>query len=121
MSSKLARASALTEKSKKLGWPESVVEVYEKLMWEISLLSNKISRCTRIFIQEALEVTTSGGSATEEFVLPHVKSSYHVLAQIKTKGASPVSVVTAKCEQGKVIVEFSGDPSDDHSVLLVII
>ena len=121
MSEKTPKQLALTEKSKRLRWPESVIEVYENIMREVSQISAKLSKLTKYYINGVEEVQTKGGAALEEFSLPWAKASYHVLAQIKTKGESPVSITAAHCETGKVVVEFSDDPGSDHIVTLLLI
>jgi len=118
---KTLKQLALTEKSKKLQWPESTIEVFEQLKSEIEELSLKLIRFTKYFINGVEEMPTVGGNACEEFSLPWVKATYHVIAQLKSKGTSPVSIVSAHCELGKVVVEFSDDPDDDHVVTLIII
>jgi len=121
MKVKTPKELALTEKGKKLGWPESTVEVFEKVMYEVTQINEKLFRFLKYFIIDVLEVTTVGGNAIEEFSLPWVKASYRVFAQLKNTGETPVSIVSAKCQAGKIIVEFSADPSNDHIITLVII
>lgn len=69
----------------------------------------------------ATKFTTVGGAATEEFIIAKVAASDQVTAQLHTVGASPVTIVSAKCLDGKISVTFSGDPADDHIVSCSIV
>ena len=75
-----------------------------------------VDRCTQHLTMSCHTVSTVGGAAIEDFLDPRVKTSMHVTATMKTLGASPVSVLSAKCEMGKVTVTFSADPSSDHEL-----
>jgi hypothetical protein len=64
--------------------------------------------------------TTAGGSATVEILHPGIEGAMNALAQMKTLGETPVSILSCKCEEGKLVIELSGDPSDDHILTYVI-
>ena len=61
-------------------------------------------------------LTTVGGAATEEFTVAKVHAGDYVQVQIEEVGETPVSIVCAKCLEGKISVTFSGDPADDHVI-----
>lgn len=65
-------------------------------------------------------VATAGGSATEDFSIPGVRSGMHCGIFIKTVGAIPVTVVSQICDLNKITVVFSADPSNDHVITYMV-
>ena len=60
------------------------------------------------------KITTVGGATTEEFEIPNVKATHLLSVHIHTVGASPVTIISAQCLDGKISVDFSADPGADH-------
>lgn len=64
--------------------------------------------------------TTVGGSATEAVTVTGVASTDVVVATLKTKGASPVTIVTSAPTTDTLTFVFSADPAADHVVSYVV-
>ena len=60
------------------------------------------------------EFTTLGGDAAERIVLADVVATDLCHVSLHTKGASPVTILTAVCGAGDIDVVMSADPSTDH-------
>lgn len=65
--------------------------------------------------------TTAGGDATESITVAGMLASDLVLVQLKTKGASPVTLAGAAAAAGAITVTMSGDPSTDHVLSYVVL
>ncbi len=65
-------------------------------------------------------VTTAGGAASEDFSIEGIEAGDVAIAILHTQGAAPVTILRAECKAGKVTVEFSADPSNDHKVNLLV-
>ena len=70
---------------------------------------------------EAKLVTTAGGAAAEEITLPNVRATDIVSVILHTAGAVPRTISNAVAGAGKVTVTFSGDPSTDHVINLIVL
>ncbi len=69
----------------------------------------------------AAEFTTAGGSATESITNATVLATDLVLVQLKVKGATPVTILTAVAAAGQIDLEFSADPSTDHVLVYQVL
>jgi hypothetical protein len=66
--------------------------------------------------------TSAGGDATETWTVTGALTSDTVLVSLKTKGATPRAIVTARISAANTLeVVFDGDPSTDHVVSYAII
>lgn len=95
--------------------PETVL-LNQKLHSMVDGLKTMVQQRTRFFMNHSGDYTTQGGSNTEDILVPEVKPGMLCFVQMKTLGASPVSILTAKCDDGKITIMFSDDPSDDHEL-----
>ena len=102
--------------SLKLGMSEAAVYLLKRLQSAIDDANDNISKLYQHFCVSCGCVTTIGGSATEEFAIDGIKPGQHLLVQMKQVGASPVSIISAKPELGKIVVTFSGNPGADHEI-----
>lgn len=65
--------------------------------------------------------TTAGGSATEVFTISGIAVGDICSVDVNTNGATPRTVVTSKVTATNTLtVVFSGDPSTDHVVNVII-
>jgi len=104
---------------KKKGYRYSIGE--KKLREEILSFIDELQEsvlCKRLV--NSRRVTTAGGAAIEDFSVSGIRSGMHCVVGIHTKGAAPVTVVSAKADLDKVTVEFSADPSTDHIVTILV-
>jgi len=69
---------------------------------------------SRIFASGSF--TTAGGDANEAIPVTGLLASDVVITQLHTKGASPVTIVTAIAAAGQINVVMSADPSTDHII-----
>lgn len=60
------------------------------------------------------EFTTAGGDANETITVAGALATDLVHVTLHTKGASPVTILTASVSAGQIDVVMSGDPSTDH-------
>lgn len=66
--------------------------------------------------------TTAGGSATEAITISNVLVGDIPVVVVNTVGGTPRTVTTAKVTaSGTLTVVFSGDPSTDHVLNVVIL
>jgi len=100
----------------KRGLSEDSMYLFKRLMAEIDRLENLIIRTNLKFAGRKM---TLGGSATEEFEILGLKKGMHIVASMRTEGASPVSIKSVKTDLNKLIVEFSADPAADHELTYV--
>lgn len=113
------------EKSERTGIPESslyVMKIMEnKLDAAMNYLRTHLEKKTSTWLNSCNHHTTIGGAAIEEISAPKVKAGMHVFASIETKGANPVSLLSSRCENGKIVLEFSGDPGSDHVLSVMVV
>lgn len=60
--------------------------------------------------------TTLGGAAAEAVTIAGVLSTDLVLVNLKVKGGTPRTILTAAPTTNTLTVTFSGDPSTDHQI-----
>lgn len=73
-------------------------------------------------IIKAGSYTTVGGNATEDVTgLTGVTATDLVFVQLKQKGSTPRTVVTAVTATDKITVVYSGDPSNDHIIYYQVV
>lgn len=65
--------------------------------------------------------TTVGTAAIEDVAISGVVATDVCLVLLHTAGSTPRSIVSAVCATGKVTITFSGDPSTDHVVNILVI
>lgn len=65
--------------------------------------------------------TTAGGDANEAITVSGATSSDIALVVLHTKGASPVTILTAQAATDAINVVMSGDPSTDHVLKYMVI
>ena len=65
--------------------------------------------------------TTAGGDASESIPATGVLASDLVLVQVKTKGATPVTVAAAISAANAITVTLSADPTTDHVLKYVVL
>lgn len=64
--------------------------------------------------------TTLGGDANESITVAGCLSTDLAIVQLKTKGATPRTILTSAAGSGAIAVEMSGDPSTDHVLKYVL-
>lgn len=64
--------------------------------------------------------TTLGGSATEAFTVAGVAATDILTVSLRTKGATPRTILTGAPTTNTITLVFSGDPSTDHVVDYVV-
>ena len=116
MTSFMTDLSKFKDESKKMKMPEAAVYLLRKFQAMNDNMQALVDRCTQHLTMSCQTVTTVGGAATEDFLDSRIKTSMHATVTMKTLGASPVTILAAKCEMGKVTVVFSADPSGDHEL-----
>lgn len=67
------------------------------------------------------DFTTVGGDANEAITATGATSSDFVLVSLKTKGATPRTILTAAPGTDVVNVVLSGDPSTDHVITWAVL
>ena len=65
--------------------------------------------------------TTAGGAAAEAITVSGVAATDVALAVIKDDGTNNVSIVSVACTTDTVTVTFSGDPSSDAVINLIVL
>lgn len=65
--------------------------------------------------------TTAGGDASESIPVTGVLAGDLVLVQVKTKGASPVTIAAAISAANAITVTLSADPSTDHVLSYMVL
>jgi hypothetical protein len=65
------------------------------------------------------DFTTAGGDANESITVSGLTSSDFVVVSLKTKGATPRTILTASPGTDAIAVVMSGDPSTDHVITYV--
>lgn len=73
-----------------------------------ALLERERSKCSKY--------TTVGGGTSEDIEVFGMKEADIAFVQISSFGASPVTIVDWVEADGKITVNFSADPSNDHVV-----
>lgn len=71
-------------------------------------------------VKFAGEHTTVGGDASEAITVAGALATDLVVVALHTKGASPVTVLTASADADVVNVELSADPSTDHVLTYIV-
>lgn len=64
--------------------------------------------------------TTAGGGASENITVTGALATDHVVCQLKTEGATPVTLDRAAAAANAIALTFSADPSTDHVVTYVV-
>ncbi len=65
--------------------------------------------------------TTAGGDANESISVSGALSSDIAIVVLKTKGATPRTILTAAAGTDAIAVEMSGDPSTDHVLSYILL
>lgn len=65
--------------------------------------------------------TTSAGSATLALTITGLAVGDIPLVTVNTNGATPRTIVTAKVTANTLTVVFSGDPSTDHVLNIIVL
>lgn len=65
--------------------------------------------------------TTAGGDAAESITVTGALATDIAVVQVKTRGASPVTLAAAACAANAISVTLSGDPSTDHVLSYMVI
>ena len=108
------------EKATKAKMSEEGYFLNISLLAEIENVKNSLQKKLVNWLKQSTLHTTVGGSATEE-VLMKAQASDVCLVTLRVAGAAPVTISSSRCEDGKVVIEFSGDPSSDHQVNIIVI
>lgn len=87
----------------------------------IARIENLINRLSANRVIAKGAHTTVGGAVAEDILNPAIKMANLAHAQIKVEGAVPVTIKSAKCGVGKITVEFSADPGNDHQLTYLIL
>lgn len=66
------------------------------------------------------QLTTTGGSPTEALTITGVAASDHAFVQVVNDGTNNVTVLQAVCTLNTVTITFSGDPSNDTVVNILV-
>ena len=72
-------------------------------------------------VVSAGEFTTVGGDASESITVAGALASDIAIVQLKTEGASPVTVDAAAAGSGAIAVTLSADPAADHVLSYVLL
>mgnify|MGYP003148311607 FL=1 len=83
-------------------------------------LVDMATEITDLLPLHAVQVTSTGGNATEAFSLSGVTADDVCVATLHTAGATPVTINSAACEVGAVSIVFSADPSTDHVINIIV-
>lgn len=108
--------SKFKDLSKKLKMSEVAVYLLKTFSAKISDLESHIYRLNQHLCMSCGHYTTVGGSVTETILDNAVKPEMHALVQMSEIGAVPVTIISAKCLMGQIVVTFSGNPSNDHKL-----
>ena len=108
--------SKFKDLSKKLNISEATVYLLKILSAKIADLESSLSKINQHLCMTCGHYTTSGGAVTEVILDSAVKPNMHALVQMSELGTTPVSIVSAKCLMGQILVTFSSDPGDDHEL-----
>lgn len=73
------------------------------------------------YILAAGVFTSAGGDATESITVTGATSSDVAIVTLKTKGASPVTILAAAPTTNAITVTMSADPSTDHVLSYVVL
>jgi hypothetical protein len=73
------------------------------------------------YVKAAGKFTTAGGDANEQATVAGVVATDIVIASLQDKGASPVTLLTAKAGTGVIDFIMSGNPSTDHIISYVVL
>ena len=103
------------EKATKAKMSEEGYFLNVSLLAQIADVRDTLQKKLIDWTKQSLIHTTVGGSATEE-VLMKVQALDVCQVTLRVEGAAPVTIKSARCEDGKVVIEFSGDPAADHEV-----
>lgn len=68
------------------------------------------------YVVDAGSFTTIGGDADESIPAVGALDTDIAFVQLKVKGATPRTILTAIADTDEIVLEFSGDPADDHEV-----
>ena len=73
------------------------------------------------FVKFAGTFLTVGGSPTDDISIPGALPSDLAFVVMKNQGASPVTLLEARADINKIVMTFSADPSNDHTVVYQIL
>lgn len=72
-------------------------------------------------VKFAGEFTTAGGDANESITVAGALGTDIAIVTLKTKGASPVTILTAVAATDAITIVMSADPSTDHVISYMIL
>lgn len=73
------------------------------------------------YVRFAGKFTTVGGDANEQASVSGVVATDVVIATLQDKGASPVTILTAKAGTNVIDFIMSGNPSNDHIINYMVL
>lgn len=73
------------------------------------------------YVKAAGKFTTAGGDTNEQASVSGVVATDIVIATLQDKGASPVTILTAKAGTNVIDFIMSGNPSTDHIINYVVL
>lgn len=73
------------------------------------------------YVLNAGTFTTLGGDANEAITVTGATASDIAIVSIKTKGATPRTIVAAAATTDAINVIMSGDPSTDHVLYYILL
>tara|TARA_R110002124_G_scaffold284336_1_gene461430 strand:- start:567 stop:857 length:291 start_codon:yes stop_codon:yes gene_type:complete len=77
------------------------------------------SAVNAVLANQAVEVTTVGGAASEALGVSGVTTGSKIIATLKDNGTNNITILTAKATSANVVtVVFSGDPGNDAIVAI---
>ncbi len=76
---------------------------------------------TRQIVVTSAYHTTVGGNVVEEIEVQKSCGKKKIMVTMVEQGATPVTIVSAKCEIGKIKITFSADPGNDHKISYLLI
>src|SRR6266404_6495977 len=96
--------SKFKKDSEKLKMPEAAVYLLKYFSVKFDDLSLMVAKLYEHFNVVCGTYTTVGGSSTEEMLNSSIKSGMSCVIQMKQVGVSPVTIVTAECQPGKIVI-----------------
>jgi len=116
------KKAAWKKESQKTGEPEAVLRLRTEHSGLIQELQQELAELRRGICKfKGLFKTDKGGTGTtREIEVLGVKSEHNCQVGMSTVGATPVTLLTAKCSYGKITLTFSDDPLTDHELNWVV-
>lgn len=108
-------------KGKRSGLGETGVYLLNVISSLYDELESLIYARTKQFVVASDYYTTVGGSAVEEILLKKACGVKKVFVTTVTPGAVPVTIISARCDYGKIIITFSADPGNDHIINYLLV